>query len=41
MVAEMTISIFNRVENTVGKGENVDYQYFLLFARDSGFQSLL
>ena len=25
------ISLFDRVENTVGKGENAGYQYFLLF----------
>ena len=25
------ISIFHRVENIVGKGENADYQHFLLF----------
>ena len=31
MVAKMTISLFNRVENTVGKGENDGYQHFLLF----------
>ena len=29
--AKMTISLFNRVENTVRKGENADNQYFLLF----------
>ena len=27
----MTGSIFDRVENTVGKGENAGYQHFLLF----------
>ena len=27
----MTISLFDRVENTVGKEENTGYQYFLLF----------
>ena len=27
----MTISLFDRVENTVGKGENAGYQHFLLF----------
>ena len=31
MVPKMTISIFDRVENTVGKGENAGYQHFLLF----------
>ena len=30
-VARMTISLFDRVENTVGKGENAGYQHFLLF----------
>ena len=29
--AEMMISLFDRVENTVGKGENAGYQHFLLF----------
>ena len=27
----MQISLLDRVENVVGKGENVGYQYFLLF----------
>ena len=27
----MIISVFDRVENIVGKGENADYQHFLLF----------
>ena len=30
-VAKMMISLFDRVENTVGKGENAGYQHFLLF----------
>ena len=30
-VAEMMTSIFDSVENTVGKGENAGYQHFLLF----------
>ena len=30
-VAKMTISLFDRVGNTVGKGENAGYQHFLLF----------
>ena len=30
-VAKMTISLFDREENTVGKGENAGYQHFLLF----------
>ena len=29
--AKMTISLFDRVGNTVGKGENAGYQHFLLF----------
>ena len=32
-VAKMTISLFHRVENTVGKGENAGYQHFLLFTQ--------
>ena len=31
-VAKMRISFFQRVENSVGKGENVGYQHFLLFS---------
>ena len=31
IVARMMISLLNRVENTVGKGENAGYQHFLLF----------
>ena len=27
----MMISLYDRVENTVGKGENAGYQHFLLF----------
>ena len=30
-VAKMTISLYDRVENTVGKGENVGYQHYFLF----------
>ena len=30
-VAKMMISVFARVENIVGKGENAGYQHFLLF----------
>ena len=30
-VAKMMIYVFNRPENIVGKGENADYQHFLLF----------
>ena len=29
-VDKMTISLFDKVENTVGKGENAGYQHFLL-----------
>ena len=29
--AEMTSSLLDRVENTVGKGGNAGYQHFLLF----------
>ena len=32
-VAKMIISIFERVENTVGKGESAGNQHFLLFAQ--------
>ena len=30
-IVKMMISRFDRVENTVGKGENAGYQHFLLF----------
>ena len=30
-ITKMTISSFDRVENTLGKGENTGYQHFLLF----------
>ena len=30
-VAKMTISVINRVEDTLGKGENAGFQHFLLF----------
>ena len=30
-IAKMTISLFDWVENTVGKGENAGYKNFLLF----------
>ena len=43
-LAEMTISLFDRAENTVGKGENAGYQHFLLFPqcfpKPSSLQSL-
>ena len=32
-IAKMRTSLFNRVENTVGKGENAGYQHFLLFSK--------
>ena len=31
IIARMMISLLDRVENTMGKGENAGYQYFLLF----------
>ena len=30
-VAQMMNSVFDREENTVGKGENAGYQHFILF----------
>ena len=30
-VAKITISVLDREENILGKGENAGYQYFLLF----------
>ena len=30
-VPKLTIFVFDRVENTLGKGENAGYQHFLLF----------
>ena len=30
-IVKMMISLYNRVENTVGKGENAGNQHFLLF----------
>ena len=38
-IAKMTVSLFDRVENTVGKGENAGSKHFLLFHRV--FKSLL
>ena len=32
IVAKMTISVFDREENTGKKGENTGYQHFLLFS---------
>ena len=32
-VDKMKISLLDRVENTVGKGENAGYQHFLIFPR--------
>ena len=31
LLLKMMIFVFNRVENMLGKGENADYQHFLLF----------
>ena len=31
--AKMMISVFDRVKNIVGKGENAAYQHFLFFAQ--------
>ena len=30
-IAQMMISVFDRLENIVAKGENAGYQHFLLF----------
>ena len=38
-VAKIMIVLFDREENTLGKGENAGYQHFLLFPQC--FQSLL
>ena len=32
-IIKMKISLFDRVENTVGKGENAGKQHFLLFSQ--------
>ena len=32
-VTKLMSSLYDRVENTVGKGENADYQHFLLFSQ--------
>ena len=43
-VAQMMISVFDRVENIVGKRENAGYQHFLLFPqcfRKASFLGLL
>ena len=43
-VANMLISLFDRVENIVGKGENTGYQHFLLFPQcfqNASFSRLL
>ena len=37
-VPQMMISVFDRVENIVGKGENSGYQHFLLFFFPQCFQ---
>ena len=38
-VAKIIISVFDQVENIVGKGENSSNQYFLLFPQC--FQSII
>ena len=40
-VAQMMISVFDRMENIVGKGENAGYQHFLLFPQCFQKASLL
>ena len=40
-VAKLPISLFDRVENIVGKGENVGYQHFLLSPQSFQKTSLL
>ena len=40
-VAQMMISVFDKVENIVGKGENAGYQHFLLFPQCFPKASLL
>ena len=32
-IAKTMTSVYDRVENIVGKGENASYQHFLLFSR--------
>ena len=32
-IARVMISLFDRVKNTVGKGENAGYHHFLLFVQ--------
>ena len=32
-IAKMTVFLYDRVENIVGKGENAGYQHFLLFSQ--------
>ena len=32
-VAQMMVSVFDSIENIVGKGENAGYQHFLLFPK--------
>ena len=39
-VAKITICLFDRAENTVGKGENAGYQHCLLSFSNSVYQSL-
>ena len=30
-IVQMLISVFDKIENIIGKGKNVGYQYFILF----------
>ena len=39
-VAEMMISLPDKIENIVGKGENADYQHFLHFPQSFQMPSL-
>ena len=42
--ATMLISLFDRVENIMGKGDNADYQHFLLYSQcfqEASFSGLL
>ena len=32
-IGKMKISLYDRVENTVGKGENTGFQHFLFFSQ--------
>ena len=39
IIPKVTTSLFDRVENTLGKGENPGYQHFLLFPHVCVFQA--